>query len=185
GAAAESIGAMFGTRLATQIGFAATIPLPTSIAGTSVLVNGIASPLFFVSAGQINYQINKELAPGAVASVVNVAGDGAVSQGQVQILTEAPGIFTANSNGSGGPAAIWTMDGVNYFPVSNPDGSPRPLPAGAFVVLFGTGIRNTPALNPADGNGVAESLRVYMGGAIVTPTFAGPQGFLVGLDQIN
>jgi len=185
GAAAEAIGAMFGTRLATQTGFASALPLPTSIAGTSVLVNGIASPLFFVSAGQINYQINKELAAGAIASVVTVAGDGAVSQGQIQILTEAPGIFTANASGNGGPAAVWTLDGVSYFPVSNPDGSPRPLPAGAFVVLFGTGIRNTPASNPTDGNGVAESLRVNLGGAIVVPTFAGPQGSLVGLDQIN
>ena len=185
GASAEAIGAMFGTRLATQTGFASAIPLPTSVSGTSVLVNGIASPLFFVSAGQINYQINKELAPGAIASVVTVAGDGAVSQGQIQILTEAPGIFTANANGNGGPAAVWTMDGINFFPVSNPDGSPRPLPAGAFVVLFGTGIRNTPASNPMDGNGVAESLRVNLGGVIATPAFAGPQGALVGLDQIN
>jgi uncharacterized protein (TIGR03437 family) len=185
GASAEAIGAMFGTRLATQTGFATSFPLPTSLSGTSVLVNGIASPLFFVSAGQINYQINKELATGEIASVVTVAGDGAVSQGQIQILTEAPGIFTANATGNGGPAAVWTQDGINFFPVSNPDGSPRPLPAGSVVVLFGTGIRNTPALNPTDGNGVAESLRVNLGGAIATPAFAGPQGSLIGLDQVN
>ena len=185
GASAEAIGAMFGTRLATQTGFANTFPLPTSVSGTSVLVNGIASPLFFVSAGQINYQINKELATGAIASVVTVAGDGAVSQGQIQIQTEAPGIFTANASGNGGPAAVWTLNGINFFPVSNPDGSPRPLPVGSFVVLFGTGIRNTPASNPMDGNGVAEGLRVSLGGAIATPAFAGPQGSLIGLDQIN
>ena len=185
GASAEAIGAMFGTRLATQTGFASAIPLPTSISGTSVLVNGIASPLFFVSAGQVNYQLNKELSTGAIASVVTVAGDGMVSQGQIQILTEAPGIFTANATGKGGPAAVWTLDGISFFAVSNPDGSPRPLPAGSIVVLFGTGIRNTPASNPTDGNGVAESLRVNLGGAIVTPAFAGPQGGFVGLDQIN
>src|SRR5262245_9679058 len=185
GAAAEAIGAMFGTRLATQTGFANALPLPTSISGTSVLVNGIASPLFFVSAGQVNYQLNKELSTGAIASVVTVAGDGMVSQGQIQILTEAPGIFTANATGKGGPAAVWTLDGISFFAVSNPDGSPRPLPAGSIVVLFGTGIRNTPASNPTDGNGVAESLRVNLGGAIVTPAFAGPQGGFVGLDQIN
>ncbi len=183
--AAESIGALFGTRLATQSAPAISVPLPTSLGGTSVLVNGIASPLFFASAGQINYQINKEPAPGAIASIVTVAGDGVVSQGQLQIFNEAPGIFTANSSATGAPAAIWTQDGVSFFPVGNPDGSPRPLPAGAFVILFGTGFRNTAATNPTDGNGVAESLRVNLGGVTITPGFAGSQGGFVGLDQIN
>jgi uncharacterized protein (TIGR03437 family) len=183
--APEAISAMFGARLATQIGAANDVPLPTSLAGTSIFVNGIAAPLFFVSGGQINYQINKELAPGTIASVLTVAGDGAVSREQMQIFAEAPGVFTANASGGGGPSALWTLDAVNFFLVSNPDGSPRPLPAGAFLVLFVTGIRNTPASNPADGNGVAESLRVNMNGTLVTPIFGGPQPQFVGLDQVN
>src|SRR5262249_14268395 len=122
---------------------------------------------------------------GTIASVVTVSGSGVVSQGQIQIFDSAPGIFTANATGAGGPAAIWTMDGVNYFPVTNIDGSLKPLPAGAFVILFGTGIRNTPASNPKDGNGVAESLQLNLGGVSITPGYAGPQGGFVGLDQIN
>jgi uncharacterized protein (TIGR03437 family) len=183
--AEESIGAMFGSRLATQVGVATAIPLPNSILGTSVLVNGFASPLFFVSPGQINYQINKDLAPGAIASVVTVAGDGAVSLGQLQILSEAPGVFTANASGTGGPAAIWTLDGGSYSPTTNPDGSLRPIPAGAIVVLFATGVRHAPAINATDANGVAESLRVDLGGVNAIPLYAGPQGGFVGLDQIN
>jgi uncharacterized protein (TIGR03437 family) len=183
--AAEAIGAMFGTRLATQFSAASSLPLPTSIAGTSVYANGIASPLFFVSPGQVNYLIPPGLVAGATAMVVTVAGDGVVSQGRLPVGAEAPGIFTANATGSGGPAAVWTLDGVNFMPVSNPDGSLRAVPAGAVVALFATGVRNAPDPNPSNGNGVAESVRVNLGGVMVTPLYAGPQGGFVGLDQIN
>jgi uncharacterized protein (TIGR03437 family) len=184
-AAPEAIAAMFGTLLATQFSPASSIPLPTFIAGTTVYANGIASPLFLVSPNQINYQIPQGLAPGGIATIVTVAGDGAVSQGQFQVGAEAPGIFTANASGSGGPAALWTLDGVSYMAVTSSDGTLSVLPAGAFVVLFATGIRGAYSLNPSDGNGVAESVRVNLGGEIVTPLYAGPQDGFVGLDQIN
>src|SRR5262249_36271869 len=104
--AAESIGAMFGTRLATQLALATSTPLPTSLASTTIYANGIASPLFFVSPNQANYQIPSGLASGTIATIVTAAGDGVVSQGQLQVYTEAPGLFTANASGSGGPAAV-------------------------------------------------------------------------------
>src|SRR5262245_39385422 len=57
--APDSIAAAFGTKLATQIASAASQPLPTSLAGTTVKVKDSAgverlAPLFFVSPGQIN-----------------------------------------------------------------------------------------------------------------------------------
>src|SRR5262245_55165031 len=53
--APDSIAAAFGVGLATQVEFATTQPLPTSLAGTTVRVNGELAGLFFVSASQINY----------------------------------------------------------------------------------------------------------------------------------
>jgi uncharacterized protein (TIGR03437 family) len=183
--AVESIGAMFGTRLAVQIASAGSIPLPTFLAGTMILANGIAAPLFFVSPGQVNYQIPQGLPAGGLVTTVTVAGDGTVSQGESRVLAEAPGIFTANTSGSGGPAALWTLDGINYSSVTNADGTLRPIPAGAYLVLFVTGIRHAPDPIASDGNGVAESVHVVLGGVTATPLFAGPQGEFVGLDQIN
>jgi len=183
--AVEAIGAMFGDRLATQVVFSDTTPLPTTLGGTTVYANGIASPLFFVSPNQINYQIPPALTPGVNTSIMTVAGNGVVSQGQLQALAEAPGIFTANASGAGAPAAVWTLDGVNYSSVTNPDLSPKSVPAGAYFVLFGTGIRRAPDPNAADGNGVAESVQVTIGGIALTPLYAGAQGAFVGLDQIN
>src|SRR5262245_61775393 len=46
--APDSIAAAFGTGLATRIEAAASVPLPTALAGTTVSLNGVLAPLFFV-----------------------------------------------------------------------------------------------------------------------------------------
>jgi uncharacterized protein (TIGR03437 family) len=38
-------------------------PLPTTLGGTSVTVGGIAAPLFYVSPGQINFQVPQAIGP--------------------------------------------------------------------------------------------------------------------------
>jgi hypothetical protein len=52
-----AIAAGFGARLATREESASTLPLPTSLAGTTVKVNGQLAPVFYVSATQVNYLI--------------------------------------------------------------------------------------------------------------------------------
>src|SRR5262249_9872257 len=108
--ASESIASAFGTNLANSISVAATIPLPTSLNGTSLKVkdaNGDErlSPLFFVSPFQVNYQIPSGAANGE-ATVTVVKGEGGESSGKVQISSVSRGIFTANANGQGVPAAV-------------------------------------------------------------------------------
>jgi hypothetical protein len=46
-------------------------------------------------------------------------------------------------------------------------------------------VRNAPASNPNDANGVAESVQVNIQGIPATVTYAGKQGSWEGLDQIN
>src|SRR5262249_20820370 len=53
----DSIASAFGLRLATHTEAASSQPLPTSLAGTTVTVNGERARLFFVSPTQINYLI--------------------------------------------------------------------------------------------------------------------------------
>src|SRR5262245_31340350 len=79
-----SIAAAFGSRLATRVDAASSTPLPTSIAGTTVRVNGELARLFYVSPDQVNYLIPPGTPPG-VASVVVTSGDGTVSTGGAQI----------------------------------------------------------------------------------------------------
>ncbi|MDQ3009364.1 MAG: pre-peptidase C-terminal domain-containing protein, partial [Acidobacteriota bacterium] len=101
--ASESIVAAFGTGLATGVGIANSLPLPTALLGTTVKVKDSAgaerlASLFFVAPTQINFQIPPGTATGT-ANVTITGGDGTVSGGNVAITNVAPGLFTADASG--------------------------------------------------------------------------------------
>jgi uncharacterized protein (TIGR03437 family) len=156
--APDSIVAAFGTNLATGLAIAQTLPLPTSLNGTSVRVNGVLAPLFFVSPGQINFLAPASTAEGAAVIEVT-SGDATLSRG----------------SGAGAPAAVATKDGVNFIPVGSADGTPVALDAGDYLVLFGTGFRRA----------AKETVGITIGGKDAPVLFAGAQGGLAGLDQLN
>jgi uncharacterized protein (TIGR03437 family) len=170
----ETIATVFGTGLATTSMPAGSLPLPTELAGTKVRVNGIPAPLFFVSSGQINFLVPPEVLTGS-AVVEILSGDNTLSRGVINLASAAPTLFTTNSSGSGAPAALATKDGVNYTAAGNPDGSPRPVDANDFLILFGTGFRRASTA----------SIKITIGGKAAPVFFAGAQGGFAGLDQIN
>jgi uncharacterized protein (TIGR03437 family) len=192
--ASEAIAAAFGSALATSTQIASTVPLPTTIAGTSVKVRdslGVErpAPLFFVSPLQVNYQIPPGLSPGgAVVTITN--GAGTVSAGTAQLEQVAPALFSANANGVGiASAAVLRVraDGSQVFePVARYDAAQNkfvsvPIDFGPetdqlFLVLYGTGIR---------GRSSQFSVRTTVGGTEVEVLYAGAQGGFVGLDQVN
>ncbi len=195
-AAPGSLAALFGKfqTMNGQLFTASSQPLPTMLGGVSVQVNGLDAGLLATSNSQINLALPQMLTDGPATIVVtNAAAMGAnmmTSVGTINIQRSATGIFTFFANGQGTPAAVVTTDGVNFQPVFNPDGSPRAVSAGSagtpnFLVLFTTGLRNTPAANPMDTNGIAEAVTVMVGSASAMVTFAGPAPGLVGVDQVN
>jgi uncharacterized protein (TIGR03437 family) len=116
--------------------------------------------------------------------------DGTIRTGSVTIVRAAPGIFTALASGTGTPVGFATSNGVDFIPLANPNGSPRELDPGTrerpnFLVLFGTGWRNTPAANPSDANGVAEAITATVQGVPANVAYAGQAPGFPGLDQIN
>ena len=192
--APESIGAAFGAALATATLAASTTPLPTTLGGTRILVRDSAgvernAPLFFVSSGQINFQVPPGTATGA-ATVMAFSSDGQTAFGAVTIANVAPGLFAANANGQGLAAALALRikaDGVQgYEPVADLNAATsqfvaRPLELGpesdqVFLVLFGTGLR-------ARSNQTA--VTALIGGTDAPVLYAGAQGALIGTDQIN
>ncbi|HKQ77634.1 MAG TPA: M36 family metallopeptidase [Blastocatellia bacterium] len=179
--AADSIVAAFGSNLANRFEFAQSLPLPTSLAGTTLTVNGVPAPLLFVSPTQINFIVPPMVNPGQAVFIAS-SPMGTYSIGNVQIVAAAPAIFTADSSGAGDAAALATVDGINFqtqpFDVMM-NGKPN------ILVLFGTGIRRAPATNPNDGNGVAESVNITIDGRNANVLYAGSQGSLTGLDQVN
>jgi len=62
--------------MATSTASAATTPLPTSLGGATLAINGRLAPLFYASPTQINAQLPNEIGPGEATAVVTV---GAVS----------------------------------------------------------------------------------------------------------
>jgi uncharacterized protein (TIGR03437 family) len=190
--APDSVAAAFG-QFVTQNNppfFATTLPLPTTLGGVRLAINGVNAGLFFVSAGQINFVVPPTLQDAASATVTVTNSDNSTRTGTLTIQRAAPGIFTMRGTGQGVAAALTTFDGATFTPVFNPDLSERVVDAGTaqrrnVLVLFVTGIRNVPAQNPNDGNGVAEAVRVTLQGVPLTLLFAGAAPGLAGVDQIN
>ena len=193
----ESIVASFGAALATEVKVADKTPLPTSLAGTTVKVRDSAgaeklAPLFFVSPSQVNYQIPAGTATGA-ATITITNGAGIISVGTTQIVPVALGIFSANANGKGVPAAValrvrgnsQTYESLFRFDEARGKFVPKPLDLGpdlgnasdqVYLILYATGLharRNSEPVNATIGAVKADVL------------FAGRVDDLVGVDQIN
>jgi uncharacterized protein (TIGR03437 family) len=192
--AVESIVAAFGVNLATGVQAAGTVPLPTSLLGTTVRVKdslGIErlAPLFFVAPTQINYQIPSGTIAGT-ATVTVTGGNGAVSVGTLQIVSVAPGLFSANASGRGVPSGLVLRvkaDGTQSFePLAQLDAAqnlfvPVPIDLGppsdqVFLILYGTGFRARSSL---------AATAVKLGGADAEVLYAGETLGFVGLDQLN
>ncbi len=200
--AAEQIVAAAGTGLATQSGAGGDsdpvmpgIQLPTTLNGTTVSVRDSAgmsrlAPLFFVSAGQVNYLMPTGTAPGT-ATVTITSGDGTVSAGDVTIAGIAPGIFFV-SGAAGQPYAAalalrvkadntQIVEPIVTFDTTQNAFVPIPIDLGppgeqVFLLLFGTGWR---------GAGGPQMSSVTIGSATAVLASLGPQGGFVGLDQAN
>jgi uncharacterized protein (TIGR03437 family) len=193
--ASEAIASAFGEKLATTTQVTPPDrPLTTQLGGTQVKVKdsqGVerAALLFFVSPHQVNYQVPEYTALGT-ATVTVTSGDGAVSAGTVQIVPVAPGLFTANADGQGAPAAeLWRFKPGGEFtvgPTAQYDATqrrfvPLPLDLGAateqsFLILYGTGLRHHQGLS---------NVSAQIGGVTVPVHFAGKQPTFIGLDQLN
>jgi uncharacterized protein (TIGR03437 family) len=129
-----AIVSLFGTRLAVSQASAPGLPLPTTLAGTSITVNGQPAPLFFVSPTQINFQFPFEVT-GAQALVEVTTLDGATTL-VVLVVPVAPAII----NGSIIHAATGAL--VN---------ADNPAVAGEVLTLFVAGLGAT---SPAVPSGV-------------------------------
>jgi uncharacterized protein (TIGR03437 family) len=175
---------------------AASLPLPTELSGFAVRVNGVAAPLFFVSAVnqtfQINYQLPFETASGVAQ--VEVQQDGKLAATEYLVVSEAaPGIFTANAAGTGQTLAL-NQDFV-------PNSSQQPAARGRYVIVYATGqggllldastrtLWRLPSGYPAPLSGpllvTPEMPEVTLGGVPAQVDFSGMAPGFVGLWQLN
>ena len=184
-----AIGSIFGQGLASgTVSATPGQPLPLNLGGVEVKVNGTSAPLFFVSSGQLNFQMPRTIPAttsspffGTVQSstaTVEVFLNGQIIRaGAAQLAPALIGQFTATQTGSGTAAAI---DAINFTPApfnaKQANGQPN------FIALFVTGLGAEVTDN--DGN-INASVQVTVNGNPVTVSYAGRAPGFVGLNQIN
>lgn len=195
--ARDSIVALFGNNLTTTTAIADKLPLPTTLAGARVSFfpansGGNNVPLFAATPGQMNFLIPSD-APNGWGFISVYRADGTSFREMIRIAPVAPGLFTANSDGKGVPAAVALRIQENgeqsYSPVARLEGSqyvPAPIDLGSqapgtvwpknFLLLYGTGIR---------GHGDITKVKATIDGVNVPVYAAAPVPGFAGLDQIN
>jgi len=136
-----SLASMFGVNLAKETVVATSLPLPTSLGSVQVLVGGTAAPLFFVSAGQINFQVPVET-PGTTVAMAVTSGGVRGPDSPVSIAPEVPGVFTATPGGTG-QGAVLNQD----FSANSAQNAAE---VGSVIQIFATGLGAT---NPASQTG--------------------------------
>jgi uncharacterized protein (TIGR03437 family) len=139
-----SLLSVYGSGFAVSPYQPSALPLPTSVAGTSVEINGNLAPILYASATQMNVQVPYEIAPGTAVVTVNNAC-GASQPVAIQVSQAAPYIL---QNAAGGAVAFNQDSSLNS--------AGNPAPAGTVVTLYLTGIG--PVNNPvATGAGASGS----------------------------
>lgn len=163
------------------------IPMPTTLADLSVLINDVPAPLHFVSPGQINFIIPLATPTSGTMDVIVIRR----STGQILATSAiamspvAPAFFTTSGDGSGQVAAL-NQDGTINSPVNM-------VARSGVVTVFGTGVGLVPGL-PGDGVPVpgplptTSEVRVLVGTAFVEQSdilYTGMAPTLIGVWQLN
>jgi uncharacterized protein (TIGR03437 family) len=164
-----SIASLFGADLASTTVLGTTDPLAQSLGGVALQCAGRLSPLLYVSAEQINFQVASDLEPGIYT--LELHRDGALVRSvDFTVARYAPGLF-----------AVLHEDGSAITPDA-------PAHPGERVALYGTGFGPyvTPAPDgfrvPADPpNPLTDSLQVLAAGRTLPPEFAGAGPALTGI----
>ena len=190
--AQRGIASIFGVNLAHETALADIAPpLPFSLGGTTVIIGGNPVPLFFVSPGQINFQV-PFLSVTRPTQVPLTITQGALSTTiSVVVSNVAPALFTTNQAGTGQASALIAGTASIAAPAGMFPGS-RPAKKGESVSLFATGlgdVRNRPALGgPSPVNPLSSTLlspSVTIGDVPASVSFSGLAPGFVGLYQVN
>src|SRR5579884_877904 len=185
-----SIFVIFGTGLGpSSIAYATSLPLPTSVSGTSVSVSSggqtVSAYVVYSLATQVAAILpsNTPLGPATVTVTYNGQSSASSSGAKVTIAKQAPGMFTLNQQGTGPAAAQVALSATNT-PAND---LTTPGTPGSVMILYGTGFgpisgpdNAPPGAVPANG-----TVTVTVGGVPAQVQYAGRSPQFAGLDQVN
>ncbi len=154
--------------------------LPTSLAGTTVLINGAFAPIVYTWVNQVGVVVPFAISGSAAQLYVQYQGQSSAAF-NLSVATVTPGLFTLN----GSQAAAVNQDG-------SLNDAAHPAKSGSYVSLYLTGAGQT---NPGGTDGHLATVplplpvlpvSVTIGGKPATVNYAGASlGSVEGLIQVN
>lgn len=118
----------FGTNFATGTATSAGFPLPTTLGGVRVILDGVPAPLLYVSPTQINAVVPAETELGPTAVIVQ-NGLGQNEQFPITITEAAPELF------------VWdSADAIAFNEDGTMNGEANPALAGSVITVYLTGV---------------------------------------------
>lgn len=187
GVSRNSLASIFpdpGTSFTDRSEAAFSLPLPTTLGGITVEIDGQLCPLVAVTPGQINFLLPEWLAEGpseVTATIRTTRGSIGQFLGRPQLNPNAPGVFTLSANGTGAAASVWLVIKPTGQQIYYAPGSLRFDATDTVVlVIYGTGINE----NVADlitGNG--QTIRAQYAGNSWMPGVQ-QMNFVIPLNQL-
>jgi uncharacterized protein (TIGR03437 family) len=182
---AGGLATIFGAGLGTANVSATTLPLPLTLHGTQVFVNGASAPLTFVSPEQINLQIPIGTLVGTPVQVAVVLNGTSSLPVMVTFFNYAPAVFVYSRVPTSTDPVIVHADNSLVTPTA-------PAQAGEILTIYATGagaLNNAPLDGqpaPASPDATTKSTpSVLVGAAAAAVQFSGLTPGSVGLLQIN
>jgi uncharacterized protein (TIGR03437 family) len=155
----------------------------------SVKLNGYPAPIYAATATQINLQVPWELEGQSQATLVVTARGISGTPFPIQLASVAPGIFSANSSGSGQGAILIAGTALTAGP---PGAGSQPVQRGGVISIYATGLGQ---VNNRQPTGVAapnsplartnNTPTVSIAGISAPVSFSGLAPSFFGLYQVN
>ncbi|MEP6961567.1 MAG: hypothetical protein ABI995_05795 [Acidobacteriota bacterium] len=176
---------LFGSGLADGVLKAPSVPLPLTLAGASVQIGGVDTPVFFASDGQVNAIAPYGLPVDRALTVVAKRGDAVSVLRSVPFAAASPGIFSYGDQL--GIVVGFNADGSQ--PLANAD---NPVKAQQDIVIYATGLGEVDPVAKAGSptrtdvfSRTVNPVTVTVSGLDAKVNFAGLTPGSTGLYQVN
>jgi uncharacterized protein (TIGR03437 family) len=178
---------IFGTKLASSLQVAKSLPLPMGLADTVALIAGRPLPLHFASDGQVNAIVPYEVADSTTQQIIIRRGTTYSLPEPVLVGASQPAVFVVDGSGKGqGHVYVYTADGPRLADAS------RPARPGEALIIYATGLG---PVSGSVGDGQAapsdplawttSPVKVTVQGKDAKVFFSGLAPGFVGLYQVN
>jgi uncharacterized protein (TIGR03437 family) len=156
---------------------------PTTLGGTTVLINGAPAPIAYSSSFEVRVQAPFGIMPGSTASLQVNSNNQASSSVALSVQSAVPAIYTLSGIG------------VGRIGATNQDGSANstlhPAPKGSVIVIYASGLGAVSpqltegAVPPSSPLSIASGVTATVGGASAPVQFAGLAPGFPGVYQLN